>query len=41
MARAGALDGPVVSGPECGRGSWVVIGKPPVNRLGEKGKDQQ
>ena len=38
IARAAARDGPVVSGPERGRGSLLVIEKPPVNRLGKKDK---
>src|SRR5450755_139855 len=41
IARAGARDGPVVSGPERGRGSLLVIGRPPVNRLGRKDKNQE
>src|ERR1022692_1439733 len=41
IARAGARDGPVVSGPERGRGSLLVIGRPPVNRLAENDKNQE
>ena len=36
IARAGARDGPVVSGPERGRGSWLVIPSPRLSR-GEAG----